>query len=116
LTTSSIQDINLKLVSLPPPRGLPSHKLSISSASQAPTLILNQLTTVRTLINSCLDVIDVTKWTGDASNGNFIAGQLRLLYDSIHEAKQTLKGEGPDVKEWWEEPVDEHVSQQRVSP
>lgn len=100
----------MKLGSLPPPRGQSSHKISVSSAPQAPTLVLDQLTSVRTLINSSLDVIDVTKWTGDSRNANFIAGQLRLLFDNIHEAKETLKGEGPDVKEWWDEPVDEHVS------
>jgi len=104
------QDINLKLASLPPSRGLPSYKLSISSTSEAPTLFLDQLTTVRTLINASLDIIDVSTWTGDAKNADFISGQLRLLFDNVQEAKQTLKGGMPSRKSWWEDPIDEKVS------
>lgn len=85
-------DIQLRLSSLQPPRGQNHYKLSISSAPAAPTLVLDQLTTARTLINSCLDVVDATRWTGDATNANFISGQLRLLHDNVQEAKQALKG------------------------
>lgn len=103
-------DIQLRLASFPPPRGQSSYKLSISTAPTASTLILDQLTSVRTLINACLDVVDATRWTGDATNANFISGQLRLLHDNIQEAKQALKG-GPDVQTPWnEEPADEKVS------
>lgn len=102
-------DVVLRLASLPPPRGQSSYKLSISTVPTAPTLVLDQLTLVRTLINSCLDVVDATRWTGDATNANFISGQLRLLHDNIEEAKQTLKG-GPDIqKPWNEDPVDDKV-------
>jgi hypothetical protein len=70
--------------------------------------VLEQLTTVRTLINNSLDVIDVSSWAGDYKNASFIAGQLRLLSDNVQEARQTLKGEIP-IKPWWEDPMDEKV-------
>lgn len=70
--------------------------------------MLEELTSARTLINASLDVIDVTRWAGNSNDANFIAGQLRLLYDNILEAKQTLKGE-IGQKSWWENPVDEKV-------
>ncbi|KAK3625449.1 hypothetical protein LTR56_014296 [Elasticomyces elasticus] len=94
-------DIQLRLQSLPPPRGQTSYRVSISSE-----LILEQLTTTRTLINACLDVVDTTRWTGDATNANFISGQLRLLHDNIQEAKAALKGWTPGQKLWHEDPVD----------
>jgi len=70
--------------------------------------VLEELTSARTLINASLDVIDVTRWAGNSNDANFIAGQLRLLYDNILEAKQTLKGE-IEQKSWWENPIDEKV-------
>ncbi|TKA74254.1 hypothetical protein B0A55_05679 [Friedmanniomyces simplex] len=99
-------DIYLRLPSVPIPRGQPSYKLSISSQPTAPTLALNQLTTTRTLINACLDVVDATRWTGDATNANFISGQIRLLHDNIQEAKAALKGWTPSQKLWYDDPVD----------
>ncbi|KAK7537186.1 RAVE subunit 2/Rogdi [Phyllosticta citribraziliensis] len=106
---SSVQDIKLRLPSLPPPRGAASYPLSISQAPEAPTLVVHQLTAARTHINSCLDVIDVTTWTGDARNANFISGQLGLLYDNIEEARQALRG-APEVRpQWWNCPVDEKI-------
>ena len=99
-------DIHLRLPSLPVPRGANSYKLSISTAPTAPTLAFEQLTTTRTLINSCLDVVDATRWTGDATNANFIAGQLRLLHENIREAKAALKGWTPSQKAWYDDPVD----------
>ena len=101
-------DIQLRLPSLPPPRGQPAFKLSLSSQPSAPVIVLEQLTTTRTLINACLDVVDTTRWTGDATNANFIAGQLKLLHDNIQEAKGALKG-GPEnhkMKAWHEDPID----------
>ncbi|KAI9656945.1 MAG: hypothetical protein M1831_004493 [Alyxoria varia] len=107
-------DVNLKLTSVPLPRNATSHKLSISQQPQAPTLTLDQLTAARNLINASLDVIDVSTWTGDAKNADFISGQLRLLFDNVQEAKQALKG-GPNFqKSWWETPVDEAVSFMRA--
>jgi hypothetical protein len=73
-------------------------------------LALRQLTQVRSLINSSLDVIDVTTWTGDAKNADFIASQLRLLFDNVQEAKQTLKGSQEISKLWCEDPLDDNVS------
>lgn len=101
-------DIQLRLPSLPPPRGQTAFKLSLSSQPSAPVIVLEQLTTTRTLINACLDVVDTTRWTGDATNANFIAGQLKLLHDNIQEAKAALKGdqEGHKVKAWHEDPID----------
>ena len=107
--TSDLQNIKLRLSSLPPPRGSPCYELTISSAPQAPTLAIEQLTSVRTLINACLDVIDVTTWTGDAKNANFIAGQFQLLFDNIQEAKNALKGYSDVRRPWWEDAIDEQV-------
>lgn len=104
-------DIQLRLPSLPPPRGQNAYRLSVSSQPTAPTIVLEQLTTTRTLINACLDVVDATRWTGDANNANFISGQLKLLHDNIQEAKAALKGgsEGQKGKTWYEDPLDSNV-------
>ena len=48
-------DIQLRLASLPPPRGQTSYKLSISTSPSAPALQVKQIAEVRTLINSSLD-------------------------------------------------------------
>jgi hypothetical protein len=98
-------DIHLRLPSLHIPRGQNSYKLSISSQPTAPTIALEQLTTTRTLINACLDVVDATRWTGDSTNANFIAGQLRLLHENIQEAKFALKGWTESQKPWNEDPI-----------
>jgi hypothetical protein len=102
------QDIKLRLVTLPPPKGQPVYPLVISSAPQAPTLVLSQLQDARTRINACLDVVDASTWAGDFKDAAFIAGQLRLLDVNIQEAKSALKG-NPDsisVKPWYTDPVD----------
>ncbi|KAF2131917.1 hypothetical protein P153DRAFT_354596 [Dothidotthia symphoricarpi CBS 119687] len=100
-------NVKLRLASLPPPRGSPTHDLVISSAPHAPTLVVPQLTAVRTAINSCLDVIDVAAWGGDATKASFLAGQLQLLHDHIQEARQSLKGAAHVQLPWWEAPVDD---------
>ncbi|EME86615.1 uncharacterized protein MYCFIDRAFT_202574 [Pseudocercospora fijiensis CIRAD86] len=102
-------DIQLRLPSLPPPKGHSNYKLSVSSLPTAATIVLSQLTTTRTLINACLDVVDATQWTGDSKNANFISGQLRLLHDNIQEAKSALKGWTQNQKSWHEEPIDENA-------
>ncbi|KAK8230489.1 RAVE subunit 2/Rogdi [Phyllosticta capitalensis] len=102
-------DIKLRLPSLPPPRGAASYPLLISQAPEAPTLVVHQLTGARTHINSCLDVVDVTTWTGDSKNANFISGQLGLLYDNIEEARQALRGASDVRPQWWNNPVDEKI-------
>ena len=98
-------DVYLRLPSVPPPRGQNAYKLSISTLPTASTIVLEQLTTTRTLINACLDVVDATRWTGDSKNANFISGQLRLLHDDIQEAKGALKGWTESQKPWHEDPV-----------
>lgn len=106
-----LQNVKLRIASLPPPRGSPAYDLTISSAPQAPTLVIPQLTSVRTSINSCLDVIDVAVWGGDDTKADFVAGQLQLLHEHIQEARQALKGYSDVHLPWWEHPVDEKVRQ-----
>jgi hypothetical protein len=98
--------VKLRIASLPPPRGAQSYDVAISSAPAAPTLVVPQLTAVRTSINSCLDAIDVVSWGGDATNASFVAGQLQLLHDHILEARTALKGYSDVQLPWWEHPVD----------
>lgn len=102
---SAKQDIQLRLHTLSPPRSLPSYPLHLQSP-----LPLPQLSTLLTLLNQSLDIIDISTWTGDPHNGSFIAGQLHLLADTIDEARQVLKG-GEEINggRWWEEPADETV-------
>lgn len=102
------QDISLRLPGLLPPRGATSNRLTISSAPNAPTITLKQLTEVRTLINTSLDVIDISRWAGDAKNASFIAGQLRLLVENVEEARSVLSGAVGG--NWWEESIDPKVS------
>lgn len=102
-------DIHLRLSSLPPPKGAGSVKLSISTLPTAPTITLPQLGQCRTLINSCLDVVDATLWTGDKENADFVSGQLRLLHENIQEAKDALKGWTQGQKAWNEEGGDEQA-------
>lgn len=109
-------NIKLRLASLPPPRGSSTYDLTISASPQAPTLVIQQLTTVRTLINACLDVIDVTTWTGDSTDGNFVAGQFRLLYENIQEARQALKGYSDVQLPWWENPLDDKIFEPPLPP
>ncbi|KAG9810376.1 hypothetical protein KCU77_g20324, partial [Aureobasidium melanogenum] len=105
-------DVQLRLASLPPPRGQTSYKLSISTSPSAPALRLKQIAEVRTLINSSLDVVDATTWTGDKRDANFISGQLTLLHENIRDAKAVLKAE-PAAQEadktWASEPLDDKI-------
>lgn len=100
-------DIQLRLPSLPAPRGQGSYRLSISSSPKAPSLVIEQLTSVRTLINACLDVVDATRWTGDAKNADYISSQLRLLHENIQDAKQALTGGQEGQKSWNEDTIDD---------
>lgn len=78
-------------------------RLSISNAPTAPPLLLGQLCSLRDLVNQSLDVVDVGTWTGDPLNASFILGQLRLLLDSLAEARQMLKGDSDAVRGKWSE-------------
>ncbi|MCJ1232110.1 hypothetical protein MMC14_000059 [Varicellaria rhodocarpa] len=104
-------DISLRLPTLPPPPRLLFFPLRLSTLSTAPSLVLTQLTSVRNLINQCLDVVDISTWTGDAHDAHFISGQLRLLLELIQEARQTLKGGEPSdaLGKWWESCLDENI-------
>lgn len=95
-------DVQLRLSSLPPPRGAPSTRLTLSQASDADDLVLPQLVSVRDLVNQSLDIVDVSAWTGDPLNAGFIFSQLHLLHETITEARQMLKGEGSVRGNWWE--------------
>ncbi|GAB1200143.1 hypothetical protein APSETT444_009510 [Aspergillus pseudonomiae] len=96
-------DIQLRLGSLAPARGSPTTRLCLSNSPGAPELVLHQLVSVRDLVNQSLDVVDVSTWTGDPLNASFIYGQLRLLYETLSEARQMLKGESDQVRgKWWE--------------
>ncbi|KAE8317544.1 Rogdi leucine zipper containing protein-domain-containing protein [Aspergillus transmontanensis] len=96
-------DIQLRLGSLAPARGSPTTRLCLSNSPGAPELVLHQLVSVRNLVNQSLDVVDVSTWTGDPLNASFIYGQLRLLYETLSEARQMLKGESDQVRgKWWE--------------
>jgi hypothetical protein len=107
--THSMQSVKLRLASLPPPKGSLTYDLAISSEPHAPTLVVPQLTSTRTSINSCLDVIDVATWGGDAASANFVSGQLQLLHEHILEAQAALKGYSDVQLPWWENPVDGKV-------
>ncbi|KAI9655718.1 MAG: hypothetical protein M1821_005153 [Bathelium mastoideum] len=109
-------DITLKLSSLRPPPGSTSNRLSISQEPTAATLVLQQLVSVRTLINACLDVVDASIWTGDNKNANFISGQLQLLHENMQEARQTLKGGSNVQRPWYDDPVDEKAFHPQLSP
>jgi hypothetical protein len=73
---------------------------------------------VRSLVNDSLDIIDVSRWTGQSTDSAFISGQLKLLHDQLREAKACLKGPVPGANlssipgaEWWTNSPDENVFQ-----
>lgn len=73
--------------------------------------MLDQLVSVKNLVNQSLDIVDVSTWTGDPLNAGFIFSQLHLLRETITEARQMLKGESDKVKQkWWEASAAENVS------
>ncbi|QIW99207.1 hypothetical protein AMS68_004725 [Peltaster fructicola] len=102
-------DITLRLPSLVPPRGQQAVRASVSQQPAATPIVLEQLATTRTLINSCLDVVDATQWTGDSTNANFISGQLRLLHENVQEARNALRGWNDKQKSWPQDSYDFNV-------
>ena len=73
--------------------------------------MLDQLVAVRDSVSQCLDIVDVSTWTGDPLNASFIYSQLHLLHETITEARQMLKGDEDKVRgKWWETSTDENVS------
>ncbi|ETI27624.1 hypothetical protein G647_00073 [Cladophialophora carrionii CBS 160.54] len=121
-------DIHLRLTTLPPntPRGTttstPSTRLIFHSSSSSADIILPQLQAVKSLVNDSLDIIDVSRWTGQSTDSSFISGQLKLLHDQLREAKACLKGPVPGGNassvpgaEWWTNSPDENVFQPPLS-
>ncbi|KAJ5989341.1 hypothetical protein N7481_004551 [Penicillium waksmanii] len=102
-------DVQLRLQSLPPPRGSPSTRLTLSQSPEAPDLVLQQLVSVRNLVNQSLDIVDVSTYTGDPHDAGFIFSQLHLLHETINEARQMLKGDGNVRGNWWETSVSDNV-------
>lgn len=83
--------------------------MTLSTGPDAPDLVLQQLVSVRDLINQGLDIVDVSTFTGDPLDAGFISSQLRLLHETISEARQLLKGEGNTRGNWWETSAPENV-------
>ncbi|KAL4926823.1 tRNA methyltransferase RSM22 [Aspergillus undulatus] len=95
-------DIQLRLASLSS-RGAPTTRLCLSNSPNTPELALGQLISVRDSVRQCLDIVDVSTWTGDFLNARFIYSQLHLLGETIAEGRQMLKGESDNVRgKWWE--------------
>lgn len=119
--------MHLRLLSLPPntPRATstssPSTRLIIKPSADAPELVIPQLVAVRTLVNDALDVVDITRWTGSASDPSFISGQIKLLHDHLTEAKACLKGiSSPDQRskiagiDWTTDSIDDRSCDPRL--
>ena len=94
----------------------PSTRFTLTTSSDVPDLGIPQLISVKTLINDSLDIIDVSRWTGQSTNASFISGQLKLLHDHLKRAKSSLKGlqAGEDMAafpggEWWTNSAEENT-------
>ena len=122
MTPSRKQDIHLRLQTLAPntPRthanSSPSTRLTFAPSANTPDLIIPQLQAVKSLINDSLDIIDVSRWTGQSTDASFISGQLKLLNDHLSEARDFLKGPVPGADlchipgaEWWNSSVADEV-------
>lgn len=83
--------------------------MTLSQSPDVPGLVLQQLVSVRNLVNQSLDIVDVSAYTGDPLNAAFIFSQLHLLHETISEARQMLKGEGELRGNWWDTSADENV-------
>ncbi|KAI9822206.1 MAG: hypothetical protein M1826_000515 [Phylliscum demangeonii] len=118
-------EMQLRMQGLAPAKGHSSFRLVLvgtgtgtgatrsPSQSQSTTsvLVLGQLLDVRRLVGQARDVVDVSSWAGDPTNASFIAGQLRLLAEHVHDACEALRGRDRDRDRgqrptWWHDPVD----------
>lgn len=106
-------DLHIRVPSLPPLQN--PHSRTVSNAykvSFAPTdsigqaLVIPQLKNVKACLDACLDVVDATRWTGDADNAVYISSQLRLLHESVCDARGALTHEH---LAWNDDPVDPQV-------
>jgi hypothetical protein len=81
---------------------------------------LPALTTVLARLRDGLDIVDVSRWTGNSSDASFMSGQLRLLSENVMEARLALQG--PDrVRErdemlWLRESVPADVFEPPLPP
>ena len=79
--------------------------------------MLSQLVSVKSLLNDSLDIIDVSRWTGQSTDASFISGQLKLLHERLAAARACLKGPVPGQEhdprvpsgEWWMNSAAEEV-------
>lgn len=86
--------------------------------------MLPQLVSVKALINDSLDIIDVSRWTGQSTDASFISGQLKLLHDHLGAARGCLKGPVPSQEhdasvpsgEWWTSSAAEDVFDPPLPP
>jgi hypothetical protein len=86
--------------------------------------MLSQLVSVKALINDALDIIDVSRWTGQSTDASFISGQLKLLHERLGEARAYLKGPVPGQDhapripggEWWTSSAAEEVFDPLLPP
>ncbi|KAL3468529.1 Rogdi leucine zipper containing protein-domain-containing protein [Aspergillus heterothallicus] len=109
-------DIQLRLSSLSSRAG-PTTRLCMSNSPNAPELVLSQLVSVRDLVNQCLDIVDVSTWTGDPLDARFIYSQIHLLGETIVEGRQMLKGESDTVRgKWWETSVSDNLFDPPLPP
>ena len=122
-------DVQLRLQTVHPntPRtpgnSTPSTRFAITPSADAPELVIPQLLSVRALINDSLDNIDVSRWTGQATDASFISGQLKLLHDHLKHAKRCLKGPTPTDahrllpgSKWWIASAEDDLFQPRLPP
>ncbi|PTU25165.1 hypothetical protein P175DRAFT_0513956 [Aspergillus ochraceoroseus IBT 24754] len=110
-------DIQLRLSSLSAARSTATTRLCLLSSADAPELILSQLVSVRDLVNQCLDIVDVSTWTGDPLDAGFIFSQLHLLRETIAEGRQMLKGETDGIRgRWWETSAPENMFDPPLPP
>ncbi|KAL4906698.1 hypothetical protein BDW74DRAFT_167256 [Aspergillus multicolor] len=109
-------DIQLRLSSLST-RGAPTTRLCLSQSENAPELALSQLVSVRDSVRQCLDIVDVSTWTGDPLDARFIYSQLHLLGETIAEGRQMLKGDSDIVRgKWWETSAPDHMFDPPLPP
>jgi Rogdi leucine zipper containing protein len=126
----SLQDIHLRFATLPPntartqTNSTPSTRITINPSTPGSDLILSQLVSVKALINDSLDIIDVSRWTGQSTDASFISGQLKLLHEHLGEARACLKGPVPGQGhasgipggEWWTSSAAEDVFEPPLPP
>ena len=90
-------------------RGRPGYRLALSRPDPSTSLKVKPLISVGQRIDQALDIVDVSRYTGDPKDAPFVAGQLRLLLESIREAGMFLRGGSFAQTSWSDDPVDPRV-------